>query len=651
MSEGLSEKELTKLFSKFSLDELAEMVGNVEDIAQAKSNLGPQTKEELWWTFKEKFSVELSRIAVCEGHTSQLDLVWEVYSFQVGWVLWVLSRGAGKTFLMALTDYLQCDYFPGFQSFTIGPGRSQGERKYDHILPYVIEGGVIGGKEKEHIARSILTRTEWWKGSVMEIALGGEPENANGPRVPRMHRDEIELMKAKTRKQAANIPAGKMSRDGRMMPAQIVDTSTMKWAGHYVDVSIEEYNEALEKGVMPRQQVRISCIFEATEENPACRCAPAEMREARLIELERDPTELCPCDKIISGIVPTEDPEAEAVDRTMEMVCQGRFFRSRGHKTFGDVITLFQANEPEEWDAEQECSQPAREGAYIHSYSQLRNGIKGWEPNPDFGDIYTSIDWGGADEHSHGWYQILDHEVETYSYKSGLRKVLPAGSEIRFGEIYINGIGDMEVGEMVIEREKEWKLRWPGWQVKERFCDYASATAKANWRDKLGLIVFSRVKKDFVAEVKMIRTRVGSQFFYVDIKACPMFDKAIRAWRQENGHEVHDWATHPMAEFRYLESNIQVFERQAARNSRAGRAQIEVHSEDDLERVERRHAEVERQIVTYRGGAPGEELELYEVGGAMESSLANDRRSDRVMGQYAQAGAERMGRRPGSERY
>ncbi len=44
-----------------------------------------------------------------------------------------------------------------------------------------------------------------------------------------------------TRKQAVNIPAGKMSRDGRYMPAQTVDTSTMKYAGGYIDVEMEAY--------------------------------------------------------------------------------------------------------------------------------------------------------------------------------------------------------------------------------------------------------------------------------------------------------------------------------------------------------------------------------------------------------------------------
>lgn len=633
-SPSLDEQTLTKLLARFSQEQLVEIAKNLQDLTAAKDNLGPQTKEELWWTFKERYGVELGRVAVCEGHTSQLDLVWEVYSFVVTRVLWVLSRGSGKTFLMALTDECQSEFYPGFEAFTIGPGKSQGERKYDHILPYVIEGGVIGGKEFDHVARSILTKTEYLNGSKMEISLGGEPENANGPRVPRLHRDEIELMKEKTRKQAGNIPAGRLSRDGRYMPAQIIDTSTMKYAGGYVDLQMEAYNEAKIKGVRPRQEVRISCIYEAAHEVACCRAAPDDARRARLAELGRDPAELCECDEVISGVMPTEDADEEPEDRTLEKVCQGRLFRSRGHKEYADIITLFYENEPETWDAEQECSQPAREGAYIRSYSQLRHGVRGYEPDPENGPLYTSTDWGGSDAHSHGWYQGLVRDVRCASFKTGLIKTLHAGSVVRFAEIYKDQIGDVELGQMVIDREREWMLRWPGWQVHERYCDVANRSGILNWRDQCGLVAFSRVQKDFKQEVKMVRSRAGGRRFYVDIRECPMFDKAIRAWHQENGHEVHDWSTHPTAELRYFESNYQVHERKVKRGARALDVDNQPSTaEDDDQRQAERHDELAGRVVVVndsRRPAP----EVYDVGGAEDSPLTTERAGDRVLSDY-----------------
>lgn len=628
LPDQLDERTLTKLLSGLHKDELVELVANYEEIQEAQQKLGPQTKEQLWLHFKEKYDVELSRVAVCEGHTCQLDMVWEVYNFIVTNVLWVVDRGGGKTSLMAWTDDTQCDYFPGFESFTIGPGKSQGQRKYAHILPYVLEGGVIGGKELPHIARSTLTETQHMNGSKMEIALGGTPEQANGPRVPRLHRDEIELLDDKTRKQAGGIPAGRKSRDGRYIPAQIVDTSTMKWAGGYIDLAIEEYRDTIIAGRRPRQEVRISCIFESAAENAACRSAPEAERRARLLELGRDPNELCECDTYIHGVIPNEDPDALPEDRTLEWVCQGRFFRSRGYKPFGDVTQAFSDTDAETWMAERECAQPAREGAYLKAYNQLRSGIKGYEPRPEYGDIYTSTDWGGSDEHSHGWWQWLQMDVEVTMWKSGSRRIIPSGSVVRFAEIYKTQIGDIDLGKLVIAQEDEWMLKWPGWRVKERYCDIAGLSQRLNWRDQLQLDTLSRVKKEFDPEVKMVRALVGSRYFYIDIPACPWGDKALRAWRQVNGHEVHDWASHPMAEARYFESNRQVHVRATARKVKTNESVNgpQAAADEDRRGGDRTQEMVERVKVTYSGGYGPQrdrerKAEIMDDVGAIDSPL------------------------------
>ncbi len=113
--------------------------------------------------------------------------MWWIYRFKS--VLAVFSRGFGKTSLVGLCEDANATFFPGFSSFTIGPGKDQGERKYKHLLPFVIDGGVIGGKELPHINRSIHSKTEYANGSEIEIALGGGVDNANGPRSNRLHRD------------------------------------------------------------------------------------------------------------------------------------------------------------------------------------------------------------------------------------------------------------------------------------------------------------------------------------------------------------------------------------------------------------------------------------------------------------------------------
>lgn len=616
-------------------DHLRDGLRQNDDIKQIKAKTGPTTKEEFFQVIKEKVGVELSRVAVCPGHCSQLDMAWELYNFEVFNVLWVMSRGGGKTSLAAWIDEIQAEYWPGWSVFTIGANKTQGDRKYEYMLPLVVEGGVIGGKELEHVIRSTATVTQLKNGSKAEIALGGSPEQANGPRTPRLHRDEVELMRRDTFKQAANIPAGRQMRDGRYAPAQILDTSTMKYAEGHVDLAIQAYNKAIQEGTRPSQQVRICCIFEVAKENPTCRSVPDELRRARLIELGRDPNSICECNDYVKDVWPAEDDadsDVEPEPRTLESVCQGRFFRSRGHKDFGDVLTLFSANEREEWQAEQECAQPSAEGAYIKSYNQTRNGIKGFRPDPVNGYIYQHIDWGSGDEAHVGWWQILNQPVKAKSFKGDGIRTLPAGARVLFAELYVKGLGAVGLGEMVKERELEWILEFPGWTVKDRFPDNAGLGERIDWRDICGLITTNRIKKDFDYELKLVRTRVGIRGgLFVDIVACPWFDKSIRGWRQVNGREVHDWSSHAMAGFRYFEHNIHVEERKIA--AAGGKIIMPSAAGDHDERAaeraaEMRHAQKNPLKANHTGelimiGRPVDPLDrdVTGVGGAEDSPL------------------------------
>lgn len=558
------EQAIYKALKHADPDKLRDTLRQRDELKEIKQKLGPQTKEEFWEVIKEKVGVELSRVAVCPGHVSQLDMCWEVYSFAVTNVLWVMNRGGGKTSLAAWMDETQAEYWPGWASFTIGANKQQGDRKYEYLLPMVVEGGVIGGKELEHVIRSTATETNFKNGSKIEIALGGSPEQANGPRTPRLHRDEVEQMRLDTFKQAANIPAGRYMRDGRYAKAQILDTSTMKSAEGRVDKAIQAYNKSIEAGQRPVQEVRICCIFENAEENPCCRSVPDEDRRARLKELGIPEDSLCDCDTWVNDFWPSEDDDdedAELEPRTLESVCQGRFFRSRGHKAFSDVQTLFLANEREEWSAEQECAQPSTEGAYIKSYNQTRNGIKGYEPDPGYGPIIRWVDWGTGDEAHVGWLQVLEHDVVTRSYKGDGLRTLPASAVVIFDEIFKAGLDPYALGELVIEKEAQWMMKFPGWRVFECYPDSADLGARTTWKVQLGLETTSRIRKDFVNELKMVRSRVGKRGgLYVDIVNAPWFDKSIRAWKQVNGREVHDFASHAMAGFRYFEHNWHVLE-------------------------------------------------------------------------------------------
>lgn len=63
----------------------------------------PVTKDELWWTVKALWGVELPRTQVCPDHVSPFDAFAEAYfGNSANWVLWYGSRGTGKSYMLAL---------------------------------------------------------------------------------------------------------------------------------------------------------------------------------------------------------------------------------------------------------------------------------------------------------------------------------------------------------------------------------------------------------------------------------------------------------------------------------------------------------------------------------------------------------------------
>jgi hypothetical protein len=110
------------------------------------------------------------------------------------------------------------------------------------------------------------------------------------------------------------------------------------------------------------------------------------------------------------------------------------------------------------------------------------------------------------------------------------------------------GIGNVELGRAGHRAEQEWII------VSSRAGVLTSATptrptSALVWTGatSAGLPTTSRIKKDFLEELKMVRTRIGKRKggFYVDIEACPWFDKAIQGWRAGQRREVHNFASHP----------------------------------------------------------------------------------------------------------
>lgn len=63
----------------------------------------PVDKDELWWTVKTLWGVEIPRVKVCPDHVAPFDAFAEgFFGNEANWALWYGSRGTGKSLMLAL---------------------------------------------------------------------------------------------------------------------------------------------------------------------------------------------------------------------------------------------------------------------------------------------------------------------------------------------------------------------------------------------------------------------------------------------------------------------------------------------------------------------------------------------------------------------
>lgn len=298
-----------------------------------------------------------------------------------------------------------------------------------------------------------------------------------------------------------------------------------------------------------------NCIAETGEEVPNCRGAKDTERQARLKELGLDPSSKCSCDKAVKG------EWDEGVPRTLETVCNGRFFRSRGWMSHEDVKRKFRRNSQAVWEAEMECRRPMADGLYLPGWRRERFAITGWMPKSELGNIWQSVDWGGTDLNAVLWSQgplrvpvtmkISDKEVE-----------IPRGAYVIFDELLDADVGATRLADMVLAREMTWRRKIPGFRVTARFADMAGKQSRNDWREHNPPLITSWYLSDrkFEPTVRVMQDLVGDKRYWVDARCAHHMDD-IESWRQKDGREVHDVASHTMASSRYLHANTETLER------------------------------------------------------------------------------------------
>lgn len=516
-----------------------------------------ETPDELWDWIKEETGLEIPRVKVCPDHCAPFDFVWDAYSNEERSLLLLASREGGKTLGVAVIHFANAETKPGCEGCTFGAILPQAKRAYAHIKSFILTTDADGNKvPKPQIAgEPTRSETNWKSGSKVEIIVG-TPSGVNSPHPQVVHADEIDLMEDEVWAESRNMAGSKKLPGGERIPAQDIATSTRKSNKGLMQQIIDEVEDAEEAGHKPPWKLYAYCVAEVAEEVPACRSADPVQRVRRLVELGKDPGELCECDKVVKG----EWDEKNA--RTLQSVCKGRFFRSRGWLPYEDIVGKFMQNSQAVWDAQLECRRPSADGLYLPSFTRERFGVRQWIPRPEWGQIWMGTDWGGSAPSAVLWIQgPLYEPIEIMGFNHQMT-VVPQGAYVVFDEIHEANIGASALADRVVNREIKWRNEFPGWKVHGRFADMAGKQQRDDWREHDPPLWTSwHVSREFDPTVDCIQAVVSDSRFYVDATRCPNMLDDAEAWKQKKGKEVEDESTHTPAAARYCLINVEVLER------------------------------------------------------------------------------------------
>jgi hypothetical protein len=481
-------------------------------------------------------------------------------------------RGGGKSYDQALLHDLNSHWKPGCESATFGAVEEQAKRVYSAFKTFIDRDEIVG--EPRITETQYKPVGEMTYGSKVEV-LGGTVAAVNGPHPQKAHSDEVEIMRADTWRESRNLASAKTTPDGRHIKAQNYATSTMKWKGGRVWQTLEAFKEAKKKAIerygdntalvddlitkTTTFYVLTWCIFEVAEQVPNCRLAP-ENSDLPEWEPGMERTECkCDCNEIVNGTLEVKDENDEPLPRTLESECQGRFYRSRGHRTRDEVIQLFLQNDQRTWAAQQLCRETETEGLYLPNFSRQRHGLSRFGLDIANGPIFSGTDWGFTDEAAVVWVQYLERAVEAIRY-DGKAIVLPRGARVAVSELTKARLTATELGQLAIMREIKLAnvmsiSRVP---VRKRWADLQGAGDRRDWA-KMGLRTAKYSTRNFDEHVKEWRGLVDADRYFVVVDVdnftgmgCPALCEQMEGWREEDGKESRTLPQHVVSAGRYV---------------------------------------------------------------------------------------------------
>lgn len=218
----------------------------------------PMTKDELWWTVKTLWGVEIPRMKVCPDHVAPFDAFAEGYfGNDANWVLWYGSRGTGKSLMLALLVLTKAAILE-INATLLGGSMAQSQNVQEHIENLLL----YPAAPRWAVAAQIQTQITFTGGNWIR-PLPASQKTVRGPHPQMTALDEIDEMEKKVYDAAMGQAMKKPNARGIEIDEMVVASST--WQNPVGTFQMVR-DEAIDNGL----PVRTWCYREVlkTPENP-----------------------------------------------------------------------------------------------------------------------------------------------------------------------------------------------------------------------------------------------------------------------------------------------------------------------------------------------------------------------------------------------
>lgn len=232
----------------------------------------PVDKDELWWTVKTLWGVEIPRVKVCPDHVAPFDAFAEgFFGNEANWALWYGSRGTGKSLMLALLALTKAAILE-INVALLGGSMAQSQNVQEHIENLLL----YPGAPTWAVAGQIQTQITFTGGNWIR-PLPASQKTVRGPHPQMTALDEIDEMDKKVYDAAMGQAMKKPNARGIEIDEMVVASST--WQNPVGTFQLVR-DEALKRGL----PVRTWCFREVlkTEGNPSGWMDPSFIERKRL---------------------------------------------------------------------------------------------------------------------------------------------------------------------------------------------------------------------------------------------------------------------------------------------------------------------------------------------------------------------------------